>query len=47
MLIAETTKSFRPGGRLSRLRDIVKEQGFEIYTDEEKGDFTFIEAREL
>jgi hypothetical protein len=34
-------------GRLSNLRQIVKEQGFEIYSDEEKGDFTFIEAREL
>jgi hypothetical protein len=34
-------------GRLSRLRNIVKDQGYEIYTDEEKGDFTFIEAREL
>jgi hypothetical protein len=34
-------------GRLSNLRQIVKEQGFEIYSDEERGDFTFIEAREL
>ena len=32
---------------LSKLRDVIKEQGFEIYTDEERGDFTFIEAREL
>jgi hypothetical protein len=31
--------------RLSKLRDVLKEQGFEIYSDEEKGDFTFIEAR--
>jgi hypothetical protein len=34
-------------GRLSNLRQIVKEQGFEIYSDEERGDFTFIEAREI
>jgi hypothetical protein len=34
-------------GRLSRLRDVIKEHGYEIYTDEEKGDFTFIETREL
>jgi hypothetical protein len=25
----------------------IPEQGFEIYTDEERGDFTVIEAREL
>jgi hypothetical protein len=34
-------------GRLSNIRDIIKQQGFEIYEDEERGDFTFIEAREL
>jgi superfamily II DNA or RNA helicase len=45
LLIAETTKSMR--GRLSNIRDIIKQQGFEIYEDEERGDFTFIEAREL
>ena len=45
LLIAETTKSLK--GRLSKLRDILREQGFEIYTDEERRDFTFIEAREL
>jgi superfamily II DNA or RNA helicase len=45
LLIAETTKSLK--GRLSKLRDIIKQQGFEIYEDEERGDFTFIEAREL
>jgi hypothetical protein len=46
LVIAETTKSLVKG-RLSNLRQIVKEQGFEIYSDEERGDFTFIEAREL
>ena len=45
LLIAETTKSIY--GRLSGLRDIIKKYGFEIYVDEERGDFTFIEAREI
>ena len=39
LIIAETTKSLK--GRLSKLRDVIKEEGFEIYTDEEKGDFTW------
>lgn len=43
LLIAETTKSIK--GRLSNLRDVITTLGFEIYTDEERGDFTFIEAR--
>ena len=43
LFIAETTKSL--SGRLQRLKEILKEQGFEKYSDEEKGDFTFIEAR--
>ena len=47
LLIAETTKSLSASGRLSRLRDVIKENGFEIYNDEQRGDFTFIEAREL
>jgi putative methyltransferase len=46
LIIAETTKSLVKG-RLSSLRQAIKEQGFEIYTDEERGDFTIIEAREL
>ena len=29
------------------IRDIIKKQGFDIYSDEERGDFAFIEAREL
>lgn len=45
LLIAETTKSLK--GRLSNIREVIKEKGFEIYTDEERGDFTFIEARGL
>ena len=47
LLIAETTKSLNENGRLSALRDLLKEEGFEMYQDEERGDFTFIEAREL
>jgi hypothetical protein len=45
LMIAETTKSLK--GRLSKLRDTILGEGFEIYNDEERGDFTFIEAREL
>jgi len=45
LLIAETSKSIK--GRLSKVKQTIKQQGFDIYNDEEKGDFTFIEAREL
>ena len=45
LLIAETTKSMK--GRLSKLKEEIQRQGFDIYTVEEKGDFTFVEAREL
>jgi Hypothetical methyltransferase len=45
LMIAETTKSLK--GRLSSLRERLKEQGFETYSDEERGDFTFIESRKL
>ena len=45
LLIADTTKSIDK--RLSKIKEVIKKQGFEIYSDEEKGDFTFIEAREL
>jgi hypothetical protein len=45
LIIAETTRSL--GGRLHKLREIVKEQCFEIYSDEVRGDFTFIEARRI
>ena len=45
LFIAETSKSV--SGRLSKLRDVIKEQGFEQYSYEERGDFTFIEARKL
>jgi superfamily II DNA or RNA helicase len=45
LLIAETTKSMK--GRLSKLKEVIEQQGFDIYNEEEKGDFTFVEAREL
>jgi len=45
LLIAETTKSMK--GRLSKITQVIEEQGFDIYNVEERGDFTFIEAREL
>jgi ubiquinone/menaquinone biosynthesis C-methylase UbiE len=44
-IIAETTKSLK--GRLSSLRDEIQKLAFDIYSDEERGDFTFIESREL
>jgi superfamily II DNA or RNA helicase len=47
ILIAETTDSLSDGGRLSELRNILKEQGFVIDLDEERGDFTFIEATKM
>lgn len=45
LFIAETRESISE--RLSTLRSVLKEKGFEIYSDEERGDFTFIEIREL
>jgi len=45
LLIVETTKSIK--ARLSKLKEVIELQGFEIYSDEERGHFTFIEAREL
>ena len=45
ILIAETTKSMK--GRLSEINQEIEKHGFNIYNEEEKGDFTFIEAREL
>jgi hypothetical protein len=45
LFIAETTRSL--SGRLYKLRKILEEEGFQKYADEEKGDFTFLEARIL
>tara|TARA_Y100001936_G_scaffold136189_1_gene132980 strand:+ start:1429 stop:4047 length:2619 start_codon:yes stop_codon:yes gene_type:complete len=45
LYISETTKSLSE--RLSTLRDVIEENGFEIFSDSEKSDFTFIEARKI
>jgi superfamily II DNA or RNA helicase len=45
LFISETTKSLTH--RLSDLREEVTKNGFEIYKDEEIGNFTFIEARKI
>ena len=34
-------------GRLSKLKETIEQQGFDIYNEEEKGDFSIIEGREL
>ncbi len=47
LLIAHTTESLSSDGRLSKLRDVIKEQGFVIDLDDVRGDFTFIEAIKL
>jgi Hypothetical methyltransferase len=47
LMIAETTKSIKAEGRLSNLTDEIIKQGFDIYKDEQRGDFTFIESRKL
>jgi hypothetical protein len=47
LIVAETTKKMKDRERLSMLRDVIKTEGFEIYRDEEKGEFTFIEDRKL
>jgi SAM-dependent methyltransferase len=43
LFIAETTKQM--SARLSELRNVIKEQGFEIYNEDIKGPFTFIDAK--
>jgi len=45
LFITETTNSLSK--RLANLRDVIKQNGFEIYRDEEIGLFTFFEARKL
>jgi hypothetical protein len=55
MLIAETTTALNSGGRLAKLRDVIKESAFVIDLDEECGEmdndgrrmFTFLEATKL
>ena len=45
LFIAGTTNSL--SARLSDLSKAITDQGFEIYSDEEKGDITFMDARKL
>ena len=45
LFIAETTKSLSV--RLSTLRQVIAEQGFEVYSEDERGNITFIDARRL
>jgi Hypothetical methyltransferase len=45
LLIAEKTKAIK--GRLLKIKQVIEEEGFDIYNQEERGDFTFIEVREL
>ena len=45
LYISETTNSLTE--RLEKLRDVIQENGFEIFSDYEKAQFTFIEARKV
>lgn len=45
LFISETTQSLSK--RLGKLRDVLSQNGFEIYRDEEIALFTFIEARKI
>jgi hypothetical protein len=47
LMIAETTKSLSEDARLFSLRDKIRQHGFEIYSDEQRGIFTFIEASKV
>jgi F0F1-type ATP synthase beta subunit len=42
LLVANTTKAFVK--RLVNLKDVISKYGLEIFSEEQKGDFTFIEA---
>lgn len=46
-MIAQTSRELNEGERLYSLRDIIRKEGFEIYSEEQRGDFTFIKARKL
>jgi hypothetical protein len=43
MVIVQTTKSLSSNERSPKLREITRGHSFEIYEDEEREDFTFIE----
>jgi Hypothetical methyltransferase len=45
LFVSETTNSL--SYRLKNLRQVIEENGFEIYRDDQIGPFTFIEARKI
>jgi hypothetical protein len=47
LMIAETTKPLSEGARLFSLGDKIRQHGFEIYSDEQREIFTFIEASKV
>jgi hypothetical protein len=47
LMIAETTRTLKQGERLETLRDVLLKHDFEIYAEENRGDFTFLEARKI
>jgi hypothetical protein len=47
LMMAQTSRELNEGERLHSLRDIIRKEGFEIYSEEQRGDFTFIEATKI
>ena len=47
IIIIEITKSLSSNGRLSKLWNVIKEQCFEIYEDEERGDLHLLKQVKL
>ena len=45
LFVSETTNSLLH--RLENLREAIRQNGFEVYRDEQIGPFTFLEARKL
>ena len=45
LLVVETTNVNK--GTLSKLKTVIEKYGFELYKEEERGNFTFIEVRVL
>jgi hypothetical protein len=46
-MIAQRSRELNEGERLHSLRDIIRKEGFEIYSEEQRGDFTFIETTKI
>jgi hypothetical protein len=44
LMIAQTSRELNEGERLHSLRDTIRKESFEIYSEEQRGDFTFIKA---